>query len=289
MVKKFLSIVLAVLLAMLSLPAFIGCSVFSNDDHYKNTLSEFTLALESRNQEKLYDLFSKEIQNDDDLRTKVDELFRFYLKDTTELFFDEKKEVTTKREKSKDGQFSTADISVTVISDEEYYWIELSIVYDCSFNTQEKTGISKLVFYSADEYCMKLKGKAETETPRGFVFKTDKKADFQIRIIDGNPLAFEDTARIFDMEELEAYFIKPKSYKTFSEIYGKPNAVDALSEYYHYYELPKENNEERYLCICAEEATGGAVEYAYIANQKGPVRVLWSFSDPLDVLGALLS
>ncbi len=211
------------------------------------TVEALFAALDAKDADALYALFSEEAQQGDlDLETDIANLLEIYKGPFVTHGFDG----NFHGEASFEPEGCTYIISTTtpVEAGGTYYWVYLRCTYECEPDAT-KVGITELGFYTADEWSLLLYDEdANHEESLGLTVYSDKTLDSEWRCIYGTPIQYTPREAV-DPNEAVGQLEKTDSFSAFKENFGEPVG----SWVYHYYPLPDEDGEARWLCIGAVE------------------------------------
>lgn len=259
----------ALFLCIFLLVSISGCQYFYVDrgqELYSETVHTLFDALDRKNVDAIYSLFSVSVQKDcPDLKEKIEKLISIYSGPTEKIG-----DISSLAEEgvSEYGNVcKNAYTYVPVFSDGAYYWIYLDFMYENTFD-EDETGITQIDFWTADAYYdFWISGKQPKDNKGLNIFDEHTQA-YDIISIDNLPYDYHPT-EILDVEEVEAFLKTTGSMNAFVEEFGTAAAKD---EFGAVYSLPEQDGEDRYLYICCQ---GDQIVYVDILNNFGYVdRVL---------------
>ena len=220
-------------------------------------------ALDAGDADALYALFSQEAkEGDPDLEADIARMMEVYEGPYVTHGFDGL--LGGGGHFEQEGRTYSVFTSVPVEAGDTYYWIYLTYTYQCDPNPAN-IGITELEFFTADEWCLQLYDEeSNRETSRGLTVYADKTLDSPWRCIYGAPHLYTDREAV-DLLEAKAQIEENDSYAAFVERFGKP----AASHIYHYFPLPDENGEARWLCLGYDDREGydDSIHTAYIVDR----------------------
>ncbi|MBQ8408539.1 MAG: DUF5104 domain-containing protein [Clostridia bacterium] len=260
--KALKSSIICILLLTISLSFLLtGCNIDTQSKErriYEESIETFFTALDGQDFSALKSLFSRAvIQSDDDLDEQIHKLMSIYPKDETKIFCDGLLGGDYKQEYGK--CMSTVYTTFPIVCDGEYFWVYYELVYEDDFS-EENIGISRVFFYTADEYCIAFHDDSwKLPKDMGLLVYADRKVENEIRAINKFPYEFIPIARKIDISDVEAFLKLNKNLSDFTKEFGEPNAKDSNR---YYYEIESEDA-VRYLVI------GIMGEEVYYANLVG--------------------
>ena len=218
---------------------------------YRETIDAIFTALDAGDADGLLGLFSEEARHGDpDLEADIAYLMKVYKGPYVTNGFDGLLGGGASFEP--EGKTYNIFNSVAVQAGDTYYWIYLKHTYQCDTDPG-KIGITNLAFFTADEWSLYLydeddEDDEEREDSLGLTVYADKTLDGEWHCIYGKPIQYTPREAI-DPDEAVAQLNKTDSFSAFKEVFGEP----AGSWVYHYYPLPDEGGEARWLCVGAVE------------------------------------
>lgn len=249
---------IAALLCTIFLFCFSGCELsFTSKDQqlYNKAVTELVAALDSKDADALYNLFSPAIQAEcADLKDKIQMLFSFYASPTEEI--GDYSSIAIEESVEYGDEKTNGYTTFPVLAGGEYYWLYLDVVLENDFD-KNQIGISQLDVCTADAYFDFWSGGKLQQLVNGInIF--DKKTDgYSIISINNYPYNYRPTEAL-KLEDVKAFFDASTSLKEFVARFGKPAAKD---EFGYIYPLPDQDGEKRYLYLGCE---GTAILYSEI-------------------------
>ena len=237
------------LICVLYLLTLSSCGLVYMDDSkektaYNDAITAFFDALDERDNEAIYNLFSPYVrEQDEDLEIQIDKLLSIYAGPTDEIGWDG---ILGGEQSYDDGDHSkNAFTSFPIRSGNTYYWCYLDLMYENTYNDKQ-IGIVQMDFYTADEYCiLEYDDSKKIVDSVGLTVHADSTIDNEIRCIKGHPYIYSTSAKTLNVDDVRNFFKTSNNYSEFTNQFGPPNAENI----YCYYELPIENGESRYLQI----------------------------------------
>lgn len=160
------------------------------------------------------------------------------------------------------------------------YWCHMTTVSENDFDESE-VGVSALIVWSEDAYSAMLYGARGTEWPEGpgLHLQMDYPLEWETRLVDDDPLRYEEGDVIPDTDEVAAFLDEgEKTGADFRERFGRPCCVSWMGDAPIYYELPDEGGEPRYLKVSAA-SSDEPVYAAYVVDERGVVEKVWGWED----------
>ena len=160
------------------------------------------------------------------------------------------------------------------------YWCHMTTVSENDFDESE-VGVSALIVWSEDAYSAMLYGARGTEWPEGpgLHLQLDYPLEWETRLVDDDPLRYEEGDVIPDTDEVAAFLDEgEKTGADFRERFGRPCCVSWMGDAPIYYELPDEGGEPRYLKVSAT-SSDEPVYAAYVVDECGVVEKVWGWED----------
>lgn len=257
-VKRNFKLELVMILCIVSMVcvAFTGCILPEDYEYvseeaklYNDAVDEFLDALDEGDNERILEMFSDSARNGDaDIEEEIDMLIEAY-PGPTDACNRNGKMVAGEYSNERYGIKTSSVYSIfTVVSNGEYYWCYFELMYE-NDEDEDQIGVTKVIFYSADEYCDLRYNGAKYEEELGLKLCMEDSLDCEVRAIAGSPYKYTSTGVVLDEDDVKGFMEETNSYTEFVEKYGEPNAI----EVYYCYELPDENGEPRYLQLSVDE------------------------------------
>lgn len=256
MMKK----IIAILLCISCLFFLGGCHSFFADEEqeiYNKTVNELLAALDDKNADTIYNLFSPSVQNEcTDLKEKIEELISIYNAPTEKIgnISSLAGEASYENGKTCKNAYTT----FPVFSAGKYYWFYLELMYENTFD-ESQIGITQLDFYTADAYYEFRSSEGKQEQNKGLNIFNENVDAYNIISINNYPYDYHPT-EILHIKEVETFFETSTSVNAFVKRFGDAAAKD---EFGFIYSLPTQDGEERYLCICCD---GDEIIYSEILS-----------------------
>lgn len=237
--------VISIMLCVICLCSLGGCRALVVDeeyDIYHKTVEALFSAVEDKNTEAIYNLFSPYVQSEsEDLEEKIEEFISIYsgpVQKTGNILL--ASGASYDNGKSCKYAYST----FPVLTDGEYYWFYLELMYENTFDESQK-GITQLDFFTADAYYDFRSSKAKQDTDIGLNIFHKKVDNYHIISVNNYPYNYSPTKKL-NMEEVKSFFKTSTSLADFEERFGNPAANDELGVIYS---LPDQDGEKRYLYL----------------------------------------
>ena len=235
-------------------------------------LPKLFTALDSGNEEAVYNLFSPSVrEQSDNLKDQISLLANLYSGPTDEYDY-ENIGIHSKEHIGKPGNWASANATIPVRSGDKYYWFYIDLMYE-NFD-ESQVGITQLEFYTADERCAFIMSENKKTERSGLYLHAEKALGGEVRTIDGRPYRYTDVTRNIYIAEVKEFLKTSHSFSEFEKRFGKPNAEDI----YHYYELEEENGEPRYLCI-GDYDDDGTIYIVSIVDDFKYIKTVWELED----------
>ena len=243
---------------------------------YNEAVDEFFAALDARNEEKMYHLFSPYVrETDEDLKEEIERLLEVYPGPT-----DVCKRDGGRLAGSYANDYGTSSSEVgslfQIVSNGNNYWCWFKLMYENDFD-KKKIGISEVEFFTADYYCAVRYDEegADYAHGPGLSVLSDYTIAGEIRAIAGYPYKYTQTEVVLDQQHVLDFFGHSNKYSDFIEQFGMPNA----EQIYYIYELPLEDGEPRYLQLGVDESED-TIFSANIVDEFDYISTLWTRKRP---------
>lgn len=239
---------------------------------YNEAVDEFFAALDARNEEEIYNLFSPYVrENDEDLKEQIERLLKVYPGPTDICKRDGGMLAGSYANDHGTGS-SEVGSSFQVVSNGNNYWCWFQLMYENDFD-KKKIGISEVEFYTADYYCAIRYDEEGADYAKGpgLSVLSEYPISGEIRAIAGYPYKYTQTERVLNQQQVLDFFGHSNRYSDFIEQFGKPNAENI----HHIYELLLENGEQRYLSLGVDEQED-TIFSAYIVDEFDYISTLWT-------------
>lgn len=252
------------LICMLCLLTFFGCGRVHIDTSkeitaYNDAITSLFNALDKRDNEAIYNLFSPSVREQDkDLENQIEKLLSIYAGPTDEIGWDDLLCGGGSYDDGKHSKYASA--SFPVCSGDTYYWCYLDLMYENTYDSQE-IGIIQMDFYTADEYCiLEYDDNLKIAESVGLTVHADTTLDSEIRCMSGRPLMYSSSTEPLNIGDIRSFFKSSNRFSEFTTQFGHPNAENI----YCYYVLPIENGEHRYLEMGTRN---DIIDYAAVVNE----------------------
>ena len=256
---------------------YAGCSAsdsikmrMNEETIYNTVVTNFFTALDNRDSEAIYTMFSPAVQETDtDLQEQITRLLQVYPGPTDNC--SNKKHISGSYSTNSGKITASVNSTFPVVSQEKYFWCCLELMYQNDMD-ESQIGITRILFLTADEmYIMRYDSNQKYSDAVGLTVYADNTLDGEIRAIDGSAYPYTPTETTLNLAEEENFFQKSDHYTDFVKQFGEPNAIGM----YYYYELPSENERPRYLELRVDEDTD-AIYGANIVDDFGHIKNVWS-------------
>lgn len=245
------------LLCLLYLLTLSGCLYAPDEKAYKNAVTSLFKAVDNKNSEAIYDLFSPYVRkNNKNLKEEIDKLLSVYSGPTDEINCTPLDSTEERRENFKRSGESYATFPIR--SGNMYYWCYLKLIYRDDFD-KENEGIVEIDFFTADEYCIDRyfdneeydDNTKEVDSVGVHVYADDTIPE-EVRCVNRYPYKYSTSTKPLNIDDVKAFFKTSTDFSEFKKQFGQPNAELDFS---HIYELPKQNGKIRYLEIGVDYET----------------------------------
>ncbi len=255
-------IVIFVLLLAIAL-SFTSCGVSFGEIYdeiyeekvYRETVNELFDAIDTKNEEAIYNLFSPDVQKSDkDLREQITLLLSVYQGPTDEIG----KIDNVGGDYLIEGEYhyKSANTVFPIRSGDEYYWVELDLMYENTFN-EDKVGITVLDFYTADEYVYRENEQFPQDDYKGLYVFAQTTLDCEIRAIGGFPYEFTPRETVISVDDVKGFLKTNTSFSDFVALFGEANVNDGDN---CYYEADLVDGKPRYVEIYEENGVITSVD-----------------------------
>lgn len=268
-IKRILSFVL--LAALLLLTASCGSAYISNDEEkaFEELLPKLFGALDSSDEAAIYELFSPTVRaQSHNLQEQISELIAVYGGPTDEFELDSVA-IQGTGHIGEPGNWEGADATIPVRSGENYYFFDIDLMYE--HYDEKQVGIVQLDFYTADEMLARREENGTWIEQEGLHIHAEKHLACEIRTISRYPVRYTPSNSTINVEQVKKFLKTSCSFTEFVEKFGEPNAKSSVVDYY-YYELPRENEDPRYLQIFQHE---GEVLSVTIVDDFKFIETVW--------------
>ena len=272
-VYRILRVLVAELLSVSLCLSLFGCLFGETREQreerlYAEAIEQVFAALDEGNANALRQLFSEEAQQGDpDLDGDITRLMEVYGGSYVTHGFDGLLHSSASFEP--EGRTHSVSATTPVEAGGAYYWVYLRLTYQCDPDPAQ-VGITELEFYTADEWSLFLYDEDRMiEESLGLTVYADKTLDREVRCIDGNPIQYTPREAI-DPDEAVEQLNKTDSFSAFKERFGEPVG----SWVCHYYPLPDEDGEARWLRI-GDDERDDRVYSATVVDRFEYLETLW--------------
>lgn len=237
---------------------------------YNDAVDKFFVALDAGDKNAMIEMFSANVRSKDaDLDAQMEKLLEIY-PGPTDACGRNGNLVQGSYSRHYGKHISTVEDTFPVLSNGTYYWWSFQLVYE-NDEEEDEIGISKIVFYSAEEYCgIYYDENSVTPDAIGLSIYADDILDCEVRSIAGFPYKYTPTDTVLDEEEVKTWLENSNSYTEFVQKFGEPNAVNI----YYCYELPQENGQPRYLQLSVDEDID-SIRHASAMDAFGWIYNIW--------------
>lgn len=237
---------------------------------YNEAVDSFFAALDAGDGEAIKNMFSEQVQREDkDLEEQIELLLHTY---SGPIDVNKRNGASVAASYSNDYGVHTSEAYDTfpVVSGDTYYWCRFSLMYENDEDASE-IGVTQVLFFTAESYCeCRYTDGWKYPSERGLTVFAENSLDCEVRAIQGNPRKYEETGNGPDLEAAVQFLEENNSYSAFVEHFGEPNAVDI----YHFYGLPLEGGEPRYLVLSVTEKTD-SIQSASVADDLEWLETVW--------------
>ena len=242
------AVLLLVYLFLLAVVGGCGGHQDSEKEAYRAAVDALVAALDAKDGEALYDLFSPAVQaKDEDLRQQVEHLLTVYEGPADAVGWDGLL--------GSDGMYENgrcafnAYTTFPIRAGDTYYWFYMDLMYKNTFN-RAQVGITQLVFYTAAEYCgIFYDDDAQQTEETGLTVHAEQTVAEEIRCIYGKPHKYDSRTSPLELAQVKAFCEGLTDFAAFKERFGEPNAANIWS----YYALVGEGEKPRYLQLAVHE------------------------------------
>ena len=243
MKKRFCLIVIVVYMMALCGCVRMDYDYYNKKNAFDNTIHSFFDALDRRDAEAIYQLFSPAVREQDgDLQEQIQKLMTVYQNPTDEIGWNGLTSSGARYENGKKQKDARAVFPVR--SGDTYFWCDLEIIYIDTFD-ESWIGINQLAFYTAEECCIMRYGAEKWPESLGLEVYAERTLEEEVRCIDGWPHKYSASTETLNLEDVLRFLETSNSLTDFKAQFGEPNAEFI----YYYYELPEEDGSTRYLQI----------------------------------------
>ena len=238
-------------------------------------------ALETGDRDAIVGLFSSKVRaGSDDLEDQVGELVRRCSGSVG--YFDTQSVTMPQESVSVDHGRRRVELSAefSFALGGQNYWCHMTTVSENDLDESE-VGVSTLIVWSEDAYSAMLYDARGTEWPEGpgLHLQLDYPLEWETRLVDGDPLRYEEGDVILDTSEVAAFLDEgERAGADFRERFGQPCCVSWMGDAPIYYELPNEGGEPRYLMVSAV-SSDEPVYAAHVVDERGVVEKVWGRRD----------
>lgn len=239
----------AVILCLICLFHISGCRSFFVDEEreiYNKTIDELFAAVEDKNVEAIYNLFSPYVQNKcEDLEEKIEEFISIYSGPAQKIG-----DILLAGGASYDDGKSCKNAYTTfpVFTDGEYYWFYIDLMYENTVD-ESQIGITQLDFLTADAYYDFRSSEDKQDMNIGLNIFNKKVDDYNVISINNYPYNYRPTENL-NIEEVKSFFETSTSLADFEKRFGPAAASD---EFGFIYSLPEQDGESRFLYIYCQD------------------------------------
>lgn len=238
----------AIILCLVCLFNISGCRSFFVDEEreiYNKTIDELFAAVEDKNADAIYNLFSLSAQKEcKDLEEKIEEFISIYSGPAEKIG-----DISLAGGASYNSGKSCKNAYTTfpVFTNGEYYWFHLDLMYENTID-ESQTGITQLDFFTAEAYYDFRSSEAKQDTDIGLNIFNKKVDHYNVISINNYPYNYHSTESL-NIEEVKSFFKTSTSLADFEKRFG---AAAASDEFGFIYSLPEQDGESRFLYISCE-------------------------------------
>ncbi|MBQ8895083.1 MAG: DUF5104 domain-containing protein [Clostridia bacterium] len=250
--------IIVAFLCVICLVSLGGCRSFFVDEEqelYDQAVTSLFDALDRRDVEGIYNLFSPAVRNEnEDLKDTIEKLISFYSGPTDQIG-----DVSSLGSESlyEEGEhWHNAYTTFPVLSEGNYYWVYLNLMYDNTFN-ESRIGITQLDFYGANDYYEFRNSDELLEDSSGLHLYNQSTGERQIISINNYPYEYREADAI-SIEQVKRFLETSVSLVDFKKQFGE---AAASNEFGSVYLLPDQNGEKRFLNMTCE---GDKIVYAKV-------------------------
>ena len=241
-----------------------GCGSYARlqeQSIYTQNINDFFSALDKGDAAEIKSLFSQTVvQNDTDLDEQIEKLISIYPRATTSVMLNG---LLGGEYKDEGGYFkSTAFTTFPVISNNEYYWVYIELIYEDDFNA-DNIGLNRVFFYTADEYSNYYHDEnADEPTDIGLLVYAEQELQKEVRCINMFPYEFTPTEENLKLSEVEDFLKVSTDFAEFTSKFGQPNATNSHLAYY--YEIQEADGNTVYLEVGVDN---GKIIYSNLVGE----------------------
>jgi hypothetical protein len=126
--------------------------------------------------------------------------------------------------------YQKAYTTFPILSNGEYYWIYLELMYENSFN-EDRLGVVQIDFFTADAYYEFWTTEADNSGNLGLNVYNKTNPEYNVIAISENPYDYHPNEPL-DIEKVKAFFEKFDSIDEFTKEFGEPASKDEFSYIY---------------------------------------------------------
>ncbi len=235
--------ILLVLFVLIILVSATGCGYSEAREKalYEKQVNGFFEALDKGDKEAVKSYFSKTAQKQDaDLLKNIDKLLSVYPRGSSDIKFAEV--LAGEYENDYGSMYSCAYSTLPVANGESIYWFDIEYVYEDD-GQPDNIGLSRVCFYTADEYCLSFTEESEPEKALGLEVFSERKVEGEIRCINRVPYEFRQEKDGLLLSDIKAFLKESVDYSAFTENFGTPGN----NFFYTYYEAIGEDDKVVFL------------------------------------------
>lgn len=271
--RKFLCICISVISALF----FNGCGMIYIDDSeeqtaYQETMDSLFDALDTKNGDAIYHLFSPAVrEQDSDMKEQIEKLLSAYKGTTDAIGWDGLLAGGASYDSGNVSKYAYTTFPIR--SGDLYFWCYLEIIYKDTFD-ENQIGITQLEFYTAEEYyLLTYDDDTHTTDTVGLQVYAEKTVPEDIRCINDWPYKYSLSTKELDVDDVKNFFKSQCTFSAFKTSFGDPNAEG----FYCCYSLLPENGKPRYLEIQVED---NVILYASIVDDFSYIETLYEKDKP---------
>ena len=262
--------IISLIIVIATILCVTSCSHISKEKQeeslYQKAIDDFFSALKSKDSNGIKALFSKSaIEADADMQNNIDKLLEIYPSAPTQILFHG---LLHGSYKQIDGLYrSVINSTFPIFCDGKYYWIYLELVYEDDFCT-ENIGISRIEFYTADEYCIYYHSDISCSSSElGFHLFAEQQLENNVICIENCPYEYVYIERDLTFTEVKSFLQSNTSFSDFQKVFGQPNASQPEDNMYFrvvFYEVFVDGADPVYVELGVRN--GNEIIYANLLN-----------------------
>ena len=237
----------AVMLCVIYLASLCGCGflfVDKEQEFCNKTVNQLLSALDDKDADAIYNLFSISVQNESDaLEGKIEELISLYNGSTDKI--GDFSPYWGEGSQENGDVWNNVHIQFPVFSVGEYFWFHIEMMWE-NTSDEKQIGITQIDFYTADAYYDEFFSDEDWQKNKGLNIFNRSVDEYNIISINNTPYDCHFSEAI-DLEEVKVFFKESTSLNEFVKKFGGAAASNELGTVYI---LPEQEGENRYLYLC---------------------------------------